>query len=388
MSGFAVYYILTNVVCIIIFGILLIHNHFNIDRQEKMVRFDHVLIVFILYFAADCIWAAIVENIIPKTRFSVVADVFLIYILMGMTVHNWLGFVMAYEQVPHRNRPINRFAVIFPFIVSTIALIVQYIAAPQTLINDAQDTLPSFSLYIVIVPDIYICAVLFYTIRKAKQEENPAEKKKHLFLGFFPLMVAIGGLVETAFFPNLPIYCCTSLILMLLFYIQSLELRISVDPLTGLNNRGQLERYISQRSNLYQEGRRTIVAMMDIDHFKDINDTYGHAEGDKALAAVAGALKKATSDHSVPMFAGRYGGDEFILIIHPRLMEEAEAIIREIREEFGSYQAPFRLAVSVGYDELAGEPDTILECIERADHKLYQEKNAAKAAEKADHRGL
>ena len=90
----------------------------------------------------------------------------------------------------------------------------------------------------------------------------------------------------------------------------------------------------------------------------------------------------------MPMFAGRYGGDEFILIMHPRLMEEAEEIIREIREEFGKYQAPYELAVSVGYDELAGEQDTILECIERADHKLYQEKNAAKAAEKADHRGL
>ena len=54
MNGFAVYYIEANIVCIIIFGILLIHNHFNIDRQEKQIRFDYVLITFILYFAADC----------------------------------------------------------------------------------------------------------------------------------------------------------------------------------------------------------------------------------------------------------------------------------------------------------------------------------------------
>ena len=381
MNGFSVYYIGVNILCIIIFGILLIHNLCSLDRQEKQIRFDSVLITFMLYFIADCFWAALVENLIPKTRFNVVANTFLLYLLMGATVYCWLGFVMAYEQVPHRNRPINRFAVIFPFIVSTIALIVHYIVAPQTLINDAQDTLPAFSVYIITVPDIYICAVLFYTIRKAKQEENPVEKRKHLFIGFFPLMVGIGGLVQTVFFPTLPIYCSTCLILMLLFYIQSLELRISLDPLTGLNNRGQLERYISQKSNLYQENRRTVVAMMDIDRFKAINDTYGHAEGDRALVAVADALKKVISNHSMPMFAGRYGGDEFILIMHPHQTEEAETIIREIREEFSRYQAACRLAVSVGYDELSGEDDSIQSCIERADKKLYLDKKAMKGTE-------
>ena len=218
MNGFAVYYIQANIVCIIVFGILLIHNHFNIDRQEKQVMFDRVLIAFILYFNGR--------------------------LLLGCPC----------------------------------------------------------------------------------REPDPQ------------------------------------------------------DPLTGLNNRGQLERYISQKSNLYQENRRTIVAMMDIDHFKAINDTYGHAEGDKALVAVADALKKVISNHSMPMFAGRYGGDEFILIMHPHRTEEAEEVIREIKEEFCRYQAPFRLAVSGGYDELAGEQDSIERCIERADHNLYLDKRAAETA--------
>ena len=374
MNGFAVYYIEANIVCMIIFGILLIHNHFNIDRQEKQVRFDQVLIAFILYFVADCFWAAIVDELIPKTRFNVVVDTFLIYILMGATVYYWLGFVMAYEQVPHRNRPINRFAVIFPFLVSTVALIVHYIVAPETLINEAQDILPGYSVYILVVPEIYIGAVLFYTIRKAMHEENPAERRKHLFLGLFPLMVSIGGLVETLFFPHLPIYCFSCLILMLLFYIQAIELRISADPLTGLNNRGQLARYISQKSNLCQEGRLTVVAMMDIDHFKTINDTYGHAEGDNALTAVSGALKNVVNSHNLPVFLGRYGGDEFILIMHPSQMAEVDQIIHEIRDEVKKYRAPYDLSISVGYDELKGDQDPVTECIERADQKLYRDK--------------
>ena len=379
MNDFAVYYIEANLVCMIIFGILLIHNHFNIDRQEKQIKHDHVLVAFILYFLADCFWAAIVAELIPKTRFTVVVNVFSIYLLMGATIYCWLDYVMAYEQVPHRNRPINRFAVIFPFLVSTVALILHYLIAPQTLIDDAQETLPGFSVYIIAVPDIYIAAVLFYTIRKARAEENPAEKRKHLFIGFFPLLVSVGGLIQTLLLPYVPIYCFTCLILMLVFFIQALEIRISMDPLTSLNNRGQLTRYIAQKANLRQEGRLTVVVMMDIDGFKEINDTFGHAEGDKALVTVADSLKAIISRSNIPSFLGRYGGDEFILIVHPEKQEEVEQLIADIRQEIArSCDTAYRLSVSAGCDELLGGEDTVQNCIQRADKKLYLDKQYRK----------
>ena len=102
-------------------------------------------------------------------------------------------------------------------------------------------------------------AILFYTIRMARKEENPSEKRKHLFIGFFPLVTIIGGLVQMLFFPYIPVYCFTCMIIMLIFYIQSIEIRISLDPLTNLNNRGQLKRYISQPSNLHLEGRLSVI---------------------------------------------------------------------------------------------------------------------------------
>ena len=382
MNEFALYYIEANIICIIVFVILLIHNHFNLDRQEKQVKYDHVLIAFILYFLADCFWAAITADYIPKTRISVVVNTFLIYLLMGATIYCWLNYVMAFVQVPHRNRPINRFAVIFPFLVSTVVLLLQYVFFPQTLINEAQDTLPGFSAYLIVVPDIYMIAVLFYTIRRAKVEENPLEKRKYIFIGLFPLVVMTGGLIETLFFPHLPIYCFTCLILMLVFYIQAIEVRVSMDPLTNLNNRGQLMRYISQKSNLHQEGRQTFVVMMDIDDFKAINDTYGHAEGDKALVTVANSLKKAINRCGLPSFLGRYGGDEFILIIHPEIREEIDQLVRVIREEIRlecvNNGIPYILFVSAGYDELKGDQDSVQNCIQRADEKLYQDKKYRK----------
>lgn len=378
MNDFSVYYIEANVICALVFGILLIHNHFNIDRQEKQIKYDHVLIVFMLYFLADCVWAEQAAGIIPKTRAAVVVIDFMIYILMSATMYSWLEYVMAYEQVPHRNRRINKFAVVFPFLVSTLALIVNYIVAPLSLIDVNLEPTGSYNIYLVIVPYIYMAAILFYTFRKARREESMTEKRRHLFIGLFPLLVIAGGLVQMLYFPYIPIYCYSAMILMLLFYIQSIQLRISMDPLTQLNNRGQLSRYTSVKSNLYMDDRLTVVVMLDIDGFKAINDTYGHAEGDRALVIVSDALKKGVNRHSMPSFLGRYGGDEFILIIHPAAREEADQLIREIREEVerAVSEAPYPLGISAGYDELTGGQDTILSCIQRADKKLYLDKES------------
>ena len=169
---------------------------------------------------------------------------------------------------------------------------------------------------------------------------------------------------------------------MLVFYIQAIEVRVSMDPLTKLNNRGQLMRYISQKSNLYQEGRKTYVVMMDIDDFKAINDTYGHAEGDKALVTVANSLKKAVNRYGIPAFLGRYGGDEFILIVHPEKGGQIEQLIRvvreEIRQECADGDIPYFLFVSAGYDAMREGQDSVQSCIQRADEKLYQDKKYRK----------
>ena len=372
MAGFSFYYIETNLACVIIFSIILIHNHFNIDRQEKQIKFDHVLLAFICYFLADSVWAGIVDGLFPRSLFT--PTVFLIYVSMAAITYCWLEYVMAYEQVAHRNRPINRFAVIFPFIVSTILLVAHYIIAPHTLISDKLETRPLFTIYLSAVPDIYMIAILFYTIRRARREENPTERGKHLFIGAFPLLVSVFGLLGEMINPLAPTFCFASLILMLVFYIQSIELRVSQDPLTQLNNRGQLERYCAQRANLYLEDRETTVVMMDIDQFKTINDTYGHAEGDRALLLVSGALKKVVNSHSMPSFLCRYGGDEFILILHPVNVEETDRLIGEIHAEIQKEKCEYPLSISAGYDVLRGDPDTIQDCIRRADRKLYEEK--------------
>ena len=92
------------------------------------------------------------------------------------------------------------------------------------------------------------------------------------------------------------------------------------------------------------------------------------------LVIIADALKKVINSHSAPSFLGRYGGDEFILILHPDRVDEADQLIGEIRGEVARHDTPYPLSLSAGYDELADGGDTIQSCIQRADKKLYMDK--------------
>lgn len=382
MNEFFINYLGANIVCAIIFGIFLGHDLLGVDRQEKQIKFDHALIAFILYFISDSLWAGVVSGVIPQSRVSVVLTNFSNYIFMAFVTYAWLRYVMAVEQAPHRERKINKFAIIFPFLVSTIALIIVYFVAPQVLIDENLEVLPAFNIFLLIVPCINIAAVILYTVRKAKKEGNPAEKRKHLYIGLFPLLVVGGGLIQVTLLPQSPIFCFCCTILMIMIYIQSIETQISIDSLTNLNNRTQFMRYVSQSSNLHMEGKTTYAVMIDVNSFKLINDTYGHAEGDRALIIIAEALKTTIAKSNLPAFICRFGGDEFVLIIYANNAKYIEKTIDDIRKNINSSckndSKQYSLSISAGYDELQDGQDTFQKCLQRADKKLYLDKKHCK----------
>jgi len=167
---------------------------------------------------------------------------------------------------------------------------------------------------------------------------------------------------------------------MLYFYIQNLQNLVSVDSLTRMNNRGQINRYLARTR--YREGVRIFVMMIDVDRFKQINDTYGHAEGDRALVIVSDALKMIDDHIKMPVFIGRYGGDEFTVCVQDPTEsddtpERVAEILRKILEEKQEKNhLPYDLKISIGCEVLKDENDTMEACLIRADQKLYENKRA------------
>lgn len=103
------------------------------------------------------------------------------------------------------------------------------------------------------------------------------------------------------------------------------------DSMTKLANRTRISEYTSQKfEEAQKEGSLLGVEIMDIDCFKNYNDTYGHLKGDKCIEAIAGVLRSMESDH---IFCGRYGGDEFMVIYSGMTPQEIEHAVEEIQNK-------------------------------------------------------
>ena len=163
---------------------------------------------------------------------------------------------------------------------------------------------------------------------------------------------------------------------------QSLELAVT-DQLTGLHNRrymtGQLEALVRRA----QRGGDPVAALMvDIDHFKKINDTYGHDVGDEVLREFAARLASNVRAIDLPC---RYGGEEFTVIMPDTGLGDAERIAERIRLHVAG--APFRVAqgreiltvtISIGVAATLGETDTPEALLKRADAAVYEAKAAGR----------
>ncbi len=148
------------------------------------------------------------------------------------------------------------------------------------------------------------------------------------------------------------------------------------DSLTGLyNHTHTLSLLETEISRAQQSGLPLTYVMLDLDHFKKINDTYGHPIGDRILKSLSLFLKQRLrkTDH-----IGRYGGEEFAIILPDTRAEDAVGVMDEIREKFSQLRQPaagtdFHVTFSCGLAQWQGESPQ--ELCERADTLLYEAKN-------------
>ena len=149
-----------------------------------------------------------------------------------------------------------------------------------------------------------------------------------------------------------------------------------IDPLTGLPNRGELDARLPERIQAAQQaGRALSLLFFDLDHFKRINDRWGHDLGDVCLVAAAAEIRKHIRASDL---VARYGGEEFVLILDGADLEVATAIAGELRagvERHGHSVAgqPVGLTVSIGIAQLR-PGDAASELLRRADEALYRAK--------------
>lgn len=165
-------------------------------------------------------------------------------------------------------------------------------------------------------------------------------------------------------------------------YHDLLTTKAQIDALTGLWNRGYLNDQLAMEIASWQRsGLAFSLALVDIDHFKPINDTYGHPFGDRVIQGVAGALNRLSRNSDVVC---RYGGEEFAIILRGSTSSGARVMAERMREEvealsFMLGRQAVAVTVSIGVagsdrfvETSAPSSDALLEA---ADRVLYQAKN-------------
>jgi len=155
------------------------------------------------------------------------------------------------------------------------------------------------------------------------------------------------------------------------------------DRLTKLYNRGEIQRRISERIEEKKEApsgeNATSIIMIDLDDFKHVNDTYGHQEGDQVLIQVSDLIQQKVQGLNTEASAGRWGGEEFMLMLPGATQEAAAAFAEELRQEIeklrfekcGKVSASFGVAQALP----AENPDPLAV---RADTALYKAKAMGK----------
>lgn len=373
-ADYFTFYLEASIVCILIFLILLINNRKYGTRTERQIWYDRTIVVHILYFTSDIGWAAILGGVLPRIRFLAILFNLTNYLLLGLIAYIWFMYMATCEEMNFRKVPRKIMLVTLPMWVSLTALIAVFAVSPDSLINSEAEPTVLYFIMMVSAPHFYLLSAVVFSMINARKADTPEERRQYRMLGFYPLSVAFFGLIQT-FLLNAPMFCFGCTIMMLHFYIHNLQIRISVDALTELNNRGRVDRYMAQVR--YRKQEPMYAVMLDINRFKQINDTFGHAEGDRALILVADTLRETAEEIRRPIFLGRYGGDEYCIFIQTD-EEGVRELARIIREKLARRQKDsallYELTVSMGYDLLRDEKDTMAACLARADEKLYAEK--------------
>lgn len=153
---------------------------------------------------------------------------------------------------------------------------------------------------------------------------------------------------------------------------RKLELQATTDPLTGLKNRIVFQNSIHEMVAFAErQGTPLSILIVDVDHFKRVNDTLGHIEGDRVLRVIADGLRAHTREQDV---VARYGGEEFVVLLPNTTAADASTVAKALRTGCRDAVRDMDLTVSIGVATYRkGESDTVF--VQRTDAALYRSKD-------------
>lgn len=233
----------------------------------------------------------------------------------------------------------------------------------------------------IILSYIYYVTSVLILIRYMSKDERMRTNRELKYLMLFPVAPLVGSILQNLFYGISVVYISV-LISFLIIFINVQNAQIYTDAGTGLKNKSYLSVYLNEKLMSLKRNHLIGVVLIDLDYFKNLNDTYGHTAGDEALKDVAHILNQ-TFDTNVDCLS-RFGGDEFVVILIRNSEEEIQQEIKRLKENVNKFNLEksreYKLHFSVGYGIGRGneniEEITLDRLLKTADVKMYEDKKA------------
>lgn len=355
-----------NIISILLIGTLYLANRQKAEYDRDMRLLQQMMVTIGIANISDCCvyYLAGSSNIVIKVLvFLSGSGLFLGNVMIG---YLWAKFIMVHMNIPFSDIRRNIYRTIG--LISIVLLVINIFYPLVFSVSDGRYQRGFAYIIFLIFAAFYILDSLYLYVKRVKKNGSLKLFPVHIFL--IPVIL---GVVIQAFFVEISI-TWTSIAISVAGIMAALKNEIIfTDCLTGLYNRVYLE-FLHKRACNKKDCWVSGI-MIDLNGFKQINDNYGHAEGDLALCIVADLLRKSFSEYGV---VTRYAGDEFVIMLNTTDDQLIQKIIKSAKKNFVTENEkndkPYQLSASMGYAITNLSNETIDDFMNRIDEQMYQDK--------------
>lgn len=355
-----------NIISILLIGTLYLANRQKAEYDRDMRLLQQMMVTIGIANISDCCvyYLAGSSNIVIKVLvFLSGSGLFLGNVMIG---YLWAKFIMVHMNIPFSDIRRNIYRTIG--LISIVLLVINIFYPLVFSVSDGRYQRGFAYIIFLIFAAFYILDSLYLYVKRVKKNGSLKLFPVHIFL--IPVIL---GVVIQAFFVEIAI-TWTSIAISVAGIMTALKNEIIfTDSLTGLYNRVYLE-FLHKRACNKKDCWVSGI-MIDLNGFKQINDNYGHAEGDLALCIVADLLRKSFSEYGV---VTRYAGDEFVIMLNTTDDQLIQKIIKSAKKNFVTENEkndkPYQLSASMGYAITNLSNETIDDFMNRIDEQMYQDK--------------
>ncbi len=373
------FYVEAYVACIFLLGIILFKIQLGVNKQISQVYLGNLVLDLMLYFAAEVFWALVDVGYLGGSQSLLYLSNIFTYVLISIAAYQWFLLSEAIQNDKAVENDPYKLLLSIPVWLSAILCVTAYRTGLVYYVDEAGKLVNGrFYVLLIIVPFGYMIASSVKAFGRAFAKDRYAERNIYFAIGLFPFAPVILGALQAVFW-RIPLLCYGAVSAVIYIYISQQETLISLDPLTQINNKNQMYKYLASKMRHEEPGLSLFLLTVDVDKLRNINDGYGHMEGDRALKEIAVAIKNACQGPRSRFFVSRYGGDEFVVVAEMAYRAEATYLGEQIKSNVrklsaeGSLKYPLSVSVGIAQYDYA-QPISMQNFIARADIDLHKQK--------------